>query len=142
MYKTLLHFSTLLLSIAILFAIYILIYFSNQNNTILVEPNEYIKILEQVHNDPDKYIGKKFIISGYVYIQDDFLDDRFVIAQDAYINELSVTEPFIVGFLCENRSGVEIYPNENIKIRGVLDKVIYNALEYPILLVDKITSLN
>ena len=138
MYKTLLHFSTLLLSIAILFAIYILIYFSNQNNTILVEPNEYIKILEQVHNDPDKYIGKKFIISGYVYVQDDFADDRFVIAQDVYINELSATEPFIVGFLCENLSGIEIYPDEAIKIQGVLDKVIYNALEYPILLVDKI----
>jgi len=138
MYKTLLRFSILLLIIAILFALYFLFYFSNKNNKIIVEPNEYVSILEQVHNEPDKYLGKKFIISGYVYIQDDFLDNRFVIAQNVYITELSDTDPFIVGFLCENRSSMDIQPGENIKIKGILDKAIYNEIEYPILLVDKI----
>ena len=138
MYKTLLRFSILLLTIAILFALYFLFYFSNQNNTIIVQPGEYVKILEQVHNEPDKYIGKKFIISGYVYTQDDFSNDRFVIAQNVYITELSSTEPYVVGFLCENRSGIDIYLDENIKIEGILDKAIYNNLEYPILLVCKI----
>lgn len=139
MYKTFLHFSILFLTTAILLSIYFLLYISNKNNTIIVNPSEYANILEQVHNDPNKYIGKKFIISGYVYTQDDFSDNRFVIAQNIYINELSSTEPFIVGFLCENQSGVNIYTNENIKIEGVLSKVIYNQLEYPILLVNTIT---
>lgn len=138
MYKTLLRFSISIIIIAILFAIYLLYYYSNQNSFVVVEPNEYVKILEQVHNNPNKYIGKKFIISGYVYIQEDFLDNRFVIAQNVYINELSSTEPYIIGFLCENQSSMDIYPNETIKIEGILDKVIYNKLEYPILLVDKI----
>jgi uncharacterized membrane protein YcgQ (UPF0703/DUF1980 family) len=104
MYKTLLHFSILSLIIAILFAIYFLFYFSNQNDTVIIQPNEYVNILEQVHNEPDKYLGKKFVISGYVYMQDDFTDNRFVIAQNVYITELSDTEPLIVGFLCENLS--------------------------------------
>ena len=76
MYKTLLRFSIFLLIVAILFAMYILIQFSNQNNTILIGPSDYVKILEQVHNEPDKYIGKKFIVSGYVYVQEDFSDNR------------------------------------------------------------------
>jgi len=138
MYKTLLRFSILLLTGAILFAIYMLFYFSNQNNTIIVQPNEYVNILEQVHNEPDKYLSKKFIISGYVYVEDDFSDDRFVIAQNVYIKQLSATEPYVVGFLCENRSGIDISPGENIKIEGTLDKAIYNQIEYPVLLVDKI----
>jgi len=139
MYKTLLRFSILILTIAILFAMYALFYFSNKNNTISIQPGDYVKILEQVHENPDKYIGKKFIISGYVYVQNDFSDNRFVIAQNVYINEISSTEPFIVGFLCENQSNIDIYPNENIKIEGILDKVIYNKLEYPIILVDIIS---
>lgn len=139
MYKTLLRFSILVLIIAILFALYILIYFSNQNNTILVKSGDYVKILEQVHNDVDKYVGKKFIISGYVYTQDDFSNNRFVIAQNVYIKEISETEPFIVGFLCENRSNVNILPNENIKVEGILSKGSYNNIEYPILLIDKIS---
>ena len=138
MYKTLLRFSILLLTGAILFAIYMLFYFSKQSNTITVQPGAYVKILEQVHENPDKYIGKKFIISGYVYVQDDFSDNRFVIAQNVYITELSSTEPYVVGFLCENRSGIDIYLDENIKIEGILDKAIYNEDEYPILLVDRI----
>ncbi len=139
MYKTLLRFSTTLLIIAILFAVYILIYFSNQNNTILIEPNNYAKILNQIHSNPDKFIGKEIIVSGYVYIQDDFSDNRFVIAQNVYITEISDSEPFIIGFLCENKSGIDIMPNENIKVEGVLDKGSYNNVQYPILLVNKIT---
>ena len=139
MYKNLLRCSLLILFIAILIAIYILIYFSNQSNTIFVEPSQYINILEQVHNNPNQFMGKKFIISGYVYVQDDFADNRFVIAQNVYINSLSTSEPFVIGFLCENYSDIPVSPNENIKIEGILDKCIYKDLEYPILLVDKIT---
>lgn len=138
MYKSLLRFSIFIIIIAILFAIYILLYFNNQTNTIIVEPNEYVNILETVHNNIDMYIGKKFVINGYVYVQDDFSENRFVIAQNIYINSISDTEPIVVGFLCENKSYTNIFPNENIKIEGVLDKVIYKELEYPIILVNKI----
>lgn len=138
MYKTLLRFSIFIIIIAILFAVYILLYFSNQSNNIVVDPNQYVEILEKVHNNIDMYIGKKFTISGYVYVQDDFSENRFVIAQNVYIDSISSDEPFIVGFLCENRSNIGILPNETIQIEGILDKVIYNNSTYPILLVDKI----
>ena len=122
MYKTLLRFSIFIIIIAILFAIYILLYFSNQSNNIIVDPNQYVEILEQVHNNIDMYIGKKFTISGYVYVQDDFSENRFVIAQNVYIDSISSDEPFIVGFLCENRSNTSVSPNETIQIEGILDK--------------------
>lgn len=139
MYKILLRSSILLISIAILFAIYILVYFSNKSNTITIQPNEYVKILEQVHNDVDMYVGKKFIISGYVYIQDDFLPNHFVIAQNVYVNSISSEEPFIVGFLCENRSDTNIIANENVQITGTLYKGTYNDVVYPILIISDIT---
>lgn len=138
MYKNLLRFSILLLVSSIIFSLYVLLYLNNQNNIIIVEQNQYAKILDEVHKNPDKYIGKKFIVTGYVYIQEDFSDNRFVIAQNIYINKLSSTVPFIIGFLCENKSNINISPNETIQIEGILDKCIYNNSEYPILIVDKI----
>jgi len=138
MYKTLLRFSIFIIIIAILFAVYVLLYLSNQSNNIVVDPNQYVEILEQVHNNIDMYVGKKFTISGYVYVQEDFSGNRFVIAQNVYIDSISSEEPFIIGFLCENHSNTTILPNETIQIQGILDKVIYNNSTYPILLVDKI----
>lgn len=139
MYKILLRFSIFIIIIAILFALYILFFISQQNNNIIVQPNEYVKILDTVHNNPNKFSGKKFIISGYVYIQNDFAKNRFVIAQNVYIDSITSDEPFIIGFLCENHSSIKITSNENIKIEGTLSKCTYNGLEYPILLVDKIS---
>lgn len=138
MYKTLLHCSIFIIIIAILSSIYILFYFNNQSNTIIVEPSEYTIILENVHSNIDKYVGKKILVSGYVYVQEDFSQNRFVIAQNVYINSTTDNEPFVVGFLCENKSKINISPNEIIKIEGILDKCIYNNLEYPIILVNKI----
>lgn len=131
MYKTLLHFSGIVIIVAILFSLYILFYFSNQYNTILVEPNEYVNILEQVHNNIDNYLGKKIIISGYVYIQEDFSQNRFVIAQNVYVNQCD--EPIIIGFLCENTTNIPLMPDETVKIEGIIDKCIYNNTEYPII---------
>ena len=139
MYKTLLRSSIFISIIAILFAIYILIYFSNQSNTIIIEPTKYVEILELVHNNPDAYIGKKIITSGYIYIQEYFSDNRFVIAQNVYLDEIPSDEPFIVGFLCENRSDTYATANEAVKIEGIIDKCTYNNSEYPIILVNKIT---
>ena len=139
MYKILLRSSIFILLIAVLFAVYLLIYFSNQNNTIIIKPNEYVEILEQVHNNPNQYIGKKFVISGYVYRQTDFAENRFVIAQNVYLDTIPSAEPFIVGFLCENRSKTNVANNETVKIEGILDICTYNQDEYPIILVSKIT---
>lgn len=136
MYKTLFRFSIIVIIFAILFAMYILFYFSNQSNTIFVQSNEYVNILKQVHNDIDNYIGKKIIISGYVYIQEDFSQNRFVIAQNVYVDQYN--EPVVVGFLCENTTNIPLMPNETVKIEGIIDKCIYNNTEYPIIYVKKL----
>lgn len=135
MYKNLLHFSILILTILILLSTYILINLSFKNNTISINPNEYPKILDEIHSNIDKYIGKKISVSGYVYIQDDFSENTFVIAQNVIIN----SEQFIIGFLCENTTKTPIEPNENITVTGKIEKCIYNNLQYPIIKVERIT---
>ena len=84
MYKYLLRFSIFILITLILLSIYILIQLSAKNNIIHVTANNYPKILDEVHSNIDKYIGKQISVSGYVYVQDDFQKENFVIAASRY----------------------------------------------------------
>jgi uncharacterized membrane protein YcgQ (UPF0703/DUF1980 family) len=74
-------------------------------------------------------------VSGHVYVQDDFLPNNFVIAQDVLID----SEKFVIGFLCENLSDISLTPFDNITITGKIEKCIYNNLQYPIIKVSHIT---
>ncbi len=135
MYKNLLRFSTFILIVLILMSVYILIQLSLKNNIINVTINDYPKILDEVHSNIDKYVGKKISVSGYVYIQDDFQKDNFVIAQ----NVIFGNETLIIGFLCENLTKDYVDSYKNVTIIGKIEKCIYNGLQYPIIKVEKIT---
>ena len=51
----------------------ILIYnYISKKNTIIITPDNYIQILNYSHDNIDNYVGKKIILSGYVYILDEF----------------------------------------------------------------------
>jgi len=102
-------------------------------NTIIITKDNYIQILKDCHDNIDNYTGKKVIVSGYVYIQDDFPSNRFVIAQNISLNPSTPNETYIVGFLCENLSDYNFSSNETIKIKGTITKGTYNDLEYPVI---------
>ena len=135
MYKHLLRFSIFIIILLILLSTYILIKLNYQNNTLIINPSEYPQVLDEIHSNIDKYIGKKISVSGYVYIQDDFLPNNFVIAQDVIID----SEDFIIGFLCENLTDIPLKPFDYISITGKIGKCIYNNLQYPIIKVSHIT---
>lgn len=134
MYKNLLRFSIFILITLILLSIYILIQLSAKNNIIQVTANNYPKILDEVHSNIDKYIGKQISVSGYVYVQDDFQKENFVIAQNVILGN----ETLIIGFLCENLTKNYVEPFENVTVIGKIGKCIYNGLQYPIIKIEKI----
>lgn len=135
MYKHLLHFSIFIIILLISLSTYILIDLTYQNNTLIVNPSEYSQILDEVHSNIDKYIGKNISVSGYVYIQDNFLPNNFVIAQDVIID----SQNFVIGFLCENLTDIPLKPYESITITGKIAKCIYNNLQYPVIKTYQIT---
>ena len=134
MYKYLLRFSIFILITLILLSIYILIQLSAKNNIIHVTANNYPKILDEVHSNIDKYIGKQISVSGYVYVQDDFQKENFVIAQNVILGN----ETLIIGFLCENLTKNYVESFENVTVIGKIEKCIYNGLQYPIIKIEKI----
>lgn len=102
-------------------------------NTLIITKDNYIEILKDCHDNIDNYIGKKIIVSGYVYIQEDFSENRLVIAQNISLDPTTPGESYIVGFLCENLSHYSFSSNETIRIKGIITKGTYNNLDYPII---------
>jgi len=102
-------------------------------NTLIITKDNYIQILKDCHDNIDNYVGKKIIVSGYIYIQEDFSENRFVIAQNISLDPSTPYETYIVGFLCENLSDYSFSNNETIRISGRIIKGTYNNLEYPII---------
>lgn len=107
-------------------------YISNKN-TIIITPDNYIDILNASHNQIDNYVGKKIIVSGYVYIIPEFTDNRFVLAQNVALDPSSTSTTYIVGFLCENGTNYQFSSNETIKIKGTFTKGTFNDIDYPII---------
>lgn len=106
-------------------------------NTIIITPDNYIEILNDSHENIDTYIGKKIIVSGYVYILPEFADNRFVIAQNVALDPSIPANGYVVGFLCENGTNYQFSPNETIKLEGTFVKGTFNEVEYPIIYFNK-----
>jgi uncharacterized membrane protein YcgQ (UPF0703/DUF1980 family) len=102
-------------------------------NTIFITTDNYLEILNDTHEFIDNYIGKKIIVSGYVYILPEFSDDRFVIAQNVALDPSSPSTASIVGFLCQNGTNYQFSSNETIKIKGTFIKGTFNDMDYPVI---------
>ena len=102
-------------------------------NTLIITPDNYIEILNDSHEFIDDYVGKKIIVSGYVYILPEFSDNHFVIAQNISLDPSSPSTAFVAGFLCRNGTNYQFSSNETIKIKGTFTKGTFNNLDYPII---------
>ena len=120
-------------SIILIIGIISIYNYINNKNTIIITPDNYIQILDDSHNFIDDYIGKKIIVSGYVYILPEFSENCFVLAQNVVLDHSSPSTAFIAGFLCENGTNYQFSSNETIKIKGTFTKGTFNDLEYPII---------
>lgn len=120
------------ITILIIGTIFIYNYINNKN-TIIITPDNFIHVLDDSHSNINNYVGKKIIVSGYVYILDSFSQNRFVIAQNVVLNPTSPTSGYVAGFLCENGTNYQFSSNETIKIKGTFKKGTFNDIEYPII---------
>lgn len=101
-----------------------------QNNTIYITDENYPVILEDAHQNIDKYINKIIVVEGYIFRRDDFNKNNFVIAKDMYISQV---ESVVIGFLCNAPSLSKLENGTNLKIKGKIKEGYFNDMKYPIL---------
>lgn len=84
----------------------------------------YTNVLKEVHDNIDKYTGKKIKFSGYIYRVPDFTDTQFVLARDMVIS--SNLKTLVVGFLCEFDNAKKFESNTWVEITGTIKKGNYH----------------
>ncbi len=77
----------------------------------------YTTILKECHQDPYKYINQRIKTTGYIFRNNDFSEEQFVIARDMLVNK---NESRIVGFLCEYDDIDNFENNVWVSAEGIL----------------------
>lgn len=90
-----------------------------------ISAKNYTNILKTVHENIDKYVGKKFEFTGYVYRVSDLTDKQFILARDMVIS--SDYQSVIVGFLCEYDQAKNLENHTWVKITGEITKGDYHG---------------
>ena len=119
--------------IVIVLFIFTIIKIFNKQSEQTCQPNKevieltssnYTNVLKEVHDNLDKYIGKKIKFSGYIYRVPDFTDSEFVLARDMVIS--SDLKTLVVGFLCNFNNAVQFETNSWVEITGMITKGNYH----------------
>lgn len=97
----------------------------------------YTYILNDCHNNIEKYVNKKISFTGYIFRANDFTETQFVTARDMLINN---SEFRIVGFLCNYKNAKKFEDNMWVSVDGIVTKGDYNG-EIPIIEVKNIKKI-
>ena len=110
----------------------------NTNKVEEIQASNYTKILKDIHENIDHYIGKKIRFTGFVYRLDDFNDNQFVLAREMIIS--ADYQAVIVGFLCELNNAKQYKDGCWIEVEGTVTKGEYHG-EIPIIKIEKIKEV-
>ena len=131
-------FASILIAVLFIFATIIKLIHINQNDDTIIMTNEnYTYILNDCHNNIDKYANKKISFTGYIFRANDFKETQFVTARDMLINN---SEFRIVGFLCNYKNAKKFEDNIWVSVDGIVTKGDYNG-EIPIIEVKNIKKI-
>ena len=99
----------------------------------------YTNVLQNVHNNIDKYVGQKIKFTGYVYRMYDFTDEQFVLARNMIVS--SDFQSVVVGFLCHSKVASNFEIGTWVEIEGTITKGDYYG-EIPVIEIEKINTVN
>lgn len=109
-----------------------------QDTTFELTSQNYANVLQNVHNDIDKYVGQKIKFTGYMFRMYDFNEEQFVLARDMIVS--SDFQTVVVGFLCHSNIAKNFDDGCWVEIEGTITKgEYYGAM--PIIEVEKINAV-
>lgn len=116
------------------------------SNTIEVTEKNYKVLLKDINDNLQSYKGKKIILEGLVYKEEEFEKDEFVISR--MMLSCCVADAENVGFLCNWKNVDNLKAKEWVKIEGIIDSKIYEykgidkKKNIPYIRIDKIEKLS
>ena len=82
----------------------------------------FIELLENIHNNISQNLGKTIKLSGFVFRKADFKDEYFICGRNTIVNN----QDMIAGFMCNYDDALKLIDNEWVEITGVIIEGNYN----------------
>ena len=108
------------------------------DTTFELNSQNYTNVLQNVHNNIDKYVGQKIKFTGYMFRMYDFNSEQFVLARNMIVS--SDFQTVVVGFLCHSKIANNFKDGTWVEIEGTITKGDYYGA-MPIIEVEKINSV-
>jgi putative membrane protein len=112
---------------------------------VIFNDGDHYKILSDIEINLPKYKGKKVVISGFVYKQNDFSKNKFVIARMAM--SCCAADAQVVGLMSKWDNATTLNKGEWINVEGVIDTILYKEpntnkeIQLPIIIVEKVEKI-
>ena len=105
-----------------------------KDNVINVNSKNFVFSLDEILDNPDKYVGQEIEITGFVYKDKTLKENEFIVGR--FIMVCCAADLQIAGLGCEG-TNLEAYPNDTwIKIKGKIKNDTSDGTADPVIVVE------
>jgi putative membrane protein len=110
-----------------------------QMDTIVVDEDRYIPMMNIIDMSIDEFVGKKIEMVGFVYREADFTDDQFVVARFGL--SCCVADASVYGTLSNMNGASELQNDEWVKVSGTLTTTQYSNWTLPYVQIESLEKV-
>jgi putative membrane protein len=103
---------------------------------IVVEEETYIQTMNIIDMDPDKFVGKKMEVIGFVFREPDFKENQMVVARFGL--SCCVADSSVYGTLSTGDMVKDLKEDQWVRVIGTITKTEYNEWVLPYLQIEEI----
>ncbi|MCL4869522.1 MAG: TIGR03943 family protein [Anaerolineae bacterium] len=96
-------------------------------------------LVEFQRREPTQFNGEKAIVTGFVYRDERFGDERFLVAR--FILSCCVADASPVGLVVQWPESLELPQDQWVEVRGHFEVGLFEGLEIPILIADEVKPI-
>lgn len=110
---------------------------------IVVNDNNYLDTMNDIYEYYDNFIGRKISLEGFVFKEETFNEEQFVIARMSV--SCCAADAEVIGFMCKYKQSSELEQNLWIKVTGTINSTVIEdkgkKRRIPVIEVDKLESI-
>ena len=110
-----------------------------QGDTIIMDENSFIPWIQELYINPEKYLGKRIEVVGFVFRVEQFNQNEFVPARNMISCCAADMEP--VGLLCNYQNASELKTDAWVKVVGKIQLGEFGEEEIPIIVTEAVEQV-
>lgn len=100
-----------------------------QDNTIIMDETNFVKCVEEISNNPLKYVGKEITITGFVFKDSNFNSNEFVPAR--MMMTCCAADMSVIGLLARYSLASELKENTWFRFTGIIKNSEIGGINIP-----------